>query len=486
MPIQSDHVHRKALVIGFTMTILALFTVSCADQTTPLPASSGTDELEEERTALCREGAAWPSGHVPVCWKPSSTAHANFSTWAARTRRVVEESWGRAANLTFDGWNVCGSSTTGMVVVELTTNKHPSARPIGYKSDQQSSMELNSTWSNFDTVAIHEFGHILGFRHEFVRKDNPNTTCPIPNAEVPIDTCDYVDTPFDDQSIMVSTTYCNNNTQLSAYDVIGVQKMYGRKPPGSVVGLGGRCLTISAGTPTIGLPLVNSSCDGTPKQSWSYLATSQLRTYAQGSPRCVNVGGTMPPPLDGSSLMTYICGGEPNSDIDFTGVNWVAMGNMCIRADTNAIGSVMRLTPCGSPHSKWDFLPNGSIRLNNTNFCVGMPNGLGTYGAQPALALCTGSSAQTFPRTSAGTMTYATGCLEIQNASTAFGANLILNSCNLLPAHRHQFNLSGPMRMIGGGCATVYNSTYGENVSTKLMPCDTPSDSSQTWQYYFK
>jgi hypothetical protein len=85
--------------------------------------------------------------------------------------------------------------------------------------------------------AVHEFGHALGFKHEHERLDGPGCTGwdQIGDAQIL--------TEYDEDSTM---NYCsddgNNEGSLSRLDIVGVQVAYGRKPWGTIIGPGGRCV----------------------------------------------------------------------------------------------------------------------------------------------------------------------------------------------------------------------------------------------------
>lgn len=96
----------------------------------------------------------------------------------------------------------------------------------------------------FQKVILHEFGHLLGFVHEFDRGDIPHQPCPNGAWRETWDTPDsgHYDAWnsgeikalgfFDYDSIMGSggATYCNDVSVPSSQDIVAAQKWYGKAP----------------------------------------------------------------------------------------------------------------------------------------------------------------------------------------------------------------------------------------------------------------
>jgi hypothetical protein len=156
--------------------------------------------------------------------------------------------------------------------------------------DGNPSAQITQTFASDDrltkTVAVHEVGHAIGWLHEHQRPGRPNISACLadlgvgPNdSNVTVDSNGTALTVYDPDSIM---NYCRDRDRdghpdvfdepsLTASDIYGLQKSYGRKHAGVLVGMNNECVDIPNNTtPPLGLNLQVYNCYGTSNQLWSY------------------------------------------------------------------------------------------------------------------------------------------------------------------------------------------------------------------------
>jgi hypothetical protein len=176
--------------------------------------------------------SVWTSPRIFVCWENLAET---YKTSASLVRSAISSTWEKESRVRFVGWQACAAENAGIRI--RLDDSGPHTKSLGRRLDRRhDGMVLNFEFKNWSQscasmkeycvkgIAVHEFGHALGFAHEQNRFDAPGECQQLKQGI----SGDLLLTPYDPRSVM---NYCNpkynNDGMLSALDTAAVREIYG-------------------------------------------------------------------------------------------------------------------------------------------------------------------------------------------------------------------------------------------------------------------
>jgi hypothetical protein len=328
---------------------------------------------------------------LKVCWENPSPDDATAREWV---RLALKRSWERYARVIFIGWETCQNESAAATPPYSYGPRRPGTADENIKIEIRNAgggqnpahgswgdYQKGGVWLNLycgsqacvDHLAIHEFGHALGYYHGEERSDWGTTGgCTQQTHDDPIWPWWPVPTemPYGDPDPDSVMAYCSGqSTELSPKDIAGAQRWYQRHLPGTVLSaVASLCLSAHANNTTNGQWAFGWVCDEAhDDQEWIYNWVDHSLhiqwPYAPLAPRCLDVDTN-----SSYKVQAWDCLGGVNQQWQFRRVMLQGYGGLCLTQPATGRGPVTMQECNGDPTQLWRLEPGGqyaSVRFKS-------------------------------------------------------------------------------------------------------------------------
>jgi hypothetical protein len=490
---------------------------------------------------LSHGARAW----VPVCWEPTTYENPDFFWPRAIAEDVIRRNWVRYARINLVHptgetlWGPCSPGQDGIHLYMDATVCGGANTGTGTQHNRvDNGIRIPECWVNpackvadasdlygcVGRTTLHEMGHGLGFFHENERADAPisgaGTSCrqagPTGGQSYGAYNCNIDYWPLGSfcspmwsgnggaKHPLVTTWDCidpqacdgspNCSTDITPGDIAAIQRVYGRRQPGTLVSTNGRCAA-SPFNPA-GADAYMWDCDeGPANTSFSYHVTTRVLNVPT-TQLFLGTANSTP----GTAVELVSSATATGSKWDFKNVYIRGWGGLCLDlANGNPNGGLVSLWVCGAfggNHQKWTITGSREIRFGNTSGCLtAPPSGSG----QLFVSACTGIDRQKFGFGS-GTLTsqqsitsvaFAGKCLDSQgwfdsDYTNGFGLPrngqaINLDNCKNVQFNQ-KFNFTG--NLVNGWGLCLDRGAGHNGSALRQQTCS--SSENQVFDYYFR
>lgn len=433
----------------------------------------------------------WPNA-IPACWASEADEAAFLSPVDSQAHWIhdcVESNWGHEANLRFGTWPGCPTSGTGVNAKVLILPAEAGVDDDAAADAGDAGSSLAEWGGQVDGMGVATGGTPTEPARISFLPLEPDGVDDIPRERTLCDTnrifSRVLGLADDPAAQPFGATYCGDvsdptGNRLSPLQILRVRNAYGPKPPGSVVGFDGRCLTASSTMP--GSIVWTDDCVPQASgvagadQRWTYdpwagvlsLVESGLTLDSQGAAQATQP--VVNTPIAGSPNQVWLPSAEALRGIGGTCLDFQSFGANGLRAV---------LWPCGRSIAtqRVDFGPNASIQATSPPADAGATCLAITGGTDVGPAACDGTPAQQWRLAPGGAIqslgapgSCLAAVIDEQDAAVGLEDGLALQVAPCSGALQQQFDIFGVL-LASSMCLDVAGLTRADQATIWTWAC---------------